>query len=200
MFVFTMNKRGLKKAAVTVGCAAVLALSAVAVGGAISDTRAASLSSTQKVEFSSTNEMLTYLTSMGIEADLSSAKVDQVRIPKKWDDDFAAFNEVIIEGGLDLSGYKNKKVEKWDFVALNRSDEEQTVSAILLVYKEKLIGAYLISRPSGEVQALVPPAQSSSSLSVATAGEVQQSDSAQLEAAVAEIEQAAQQPGALPSE
>ena len=200
MFVFTMNKRGLKKAAVVVGCAAVLALSAVAVGGAISDTRAASLSSTQKVEFSSTNEMLTYLTSMGIEADLSSAKVDQVQIPKKWDDDFAAFNEVIIEGGLDLSGYKNKKVEKWDFVALNRSDEEQTVSAILLVYKEKLIGAYLISRPSGEVQALVPPAQSSSSQSVATAGEVQQSDSAQLEAAVAEIEQAAQQPGALPSE
>lgn len=200
MFVFTMNKRGLKKAAVVVGCAAVLALSAVAVGGAISDTRAASLSSTQKVEFSSTNEMLTYLTSMGIEADLSSAKVDQVRIPKKWDDDFAAFNEVIIEGGLDLSGYKNKKVEKWDFVALNRSDEEQTVSTILLVYKEKLIGAYLISRPSGEVQALVPPAQSSSSQSIATAGEVQQSDSAQLEAAVAEIEQAAQQPGALPSE
>lgn len=200
MFVFTMNKRGLKKAAVVVGCVAVLALSAVAVGGAISDTRAASLSSTQKVEFSSTNEMLTYLTSMGIEADLSSAKVDQVQIPKKWDDDFAAFNEVIIEGGLDLSGYKNKKVEKWDFVALNRSDEEQTVSAILLVYKEKLIGAYLISRPSGEVQALVPPAQSNSSQSVATAGEVQQSDSAQLEAAVAEIEQAAQQPGALPSE
>ena len=200
MFVFTMNKRGLKKAAVVVGCAAVLALSAVAVGGAISDTRAASLSSTQKVEFSSTNEMLTYLTSMGIEADLSSAKVDQVRIPKKWDDDFAAFNEVIIEGGLDLSGYKNKKVEKWDFVALNRSDEEQTVSAILLVYKEKLIGAYLISRPSGEVQALVPPTQSSSSQNIATAGEVQQSDSAQLEAAVAEIEQAAQQPGALPSE
>ena len=200
MFVFTMNKRGLKKAAVAIGCTAVLALCAAAVGSAIGGTQAAGLNTAQKVELDSTDDMLTYLTSMGIEADLSSAKVDKVKIPKKWDDDFAAFNEVILQGGLDLSGYKNKTVEKWDFIATNRSDEEQTVSAILLVYKEKLIGAYLISRPSGEVQALVPPAQISSSQSIATAGEVQQSDSAQLEAAVAEIERAAQQPGALPSE
>lgn len=197
MFVFTMNKRGLKKAAVVVGCAAVLALSAAAVGSAIGGTQAAGLSSTQKVELNSTNDMLVYLTSMGIEADLSSAKVDKVKIPKKWDDDFAAFNEVIIQGGLDLSGYKNKTVEKWDFIATNRSNEDQTVSAILLVYKEKLIGAYLISQPSGDVQPLLKPAEDSQS--TATAGEVQM-DSEQISATVAALEQAAQQPGALPTE
>ena len=198
MFVFTMNKRGLKKAAVAIGCTAVLALCAAAVGSAIGGTQAAGLNTAQKVELDSTNDMLTYLTSMGIEADLSSAKVDKVKIPKKWDDDFAAFNEVILQGGLDLSGYKNKTVEKWDFIATNRSDEEQTVSAILLVYKEKLIGAYLISRPSGDVQPLLPPATDGAQ-SAATAGEVRM-DGEQISATVAELEQAAQQPGALPTE
>lgn len=199
MFVFTMHKRGLKKAAVVIGCAAVLALSAAAVGGAIGGTQAAALPGTQETEFDSTNDMLLYLTSMGIEADLSSAKVDKVKIPKKWDDDFAAFNEVITQGGLDLSNYKNKTVEKWDFIATNRSSEDQTVSAILLVYKEKLIGAYLISRPSGEVEPLVAPAAEGAQ-SAPTAAQAEPMAEEQVAAAVDGIEQAAQQPGALPTE
>ena len=199
MFVFTMHKRGLKKAAVVIGCAAVLALSAAAVGGAIGGTQAAALPGTQETEFDSTNDMLLYLTSMGIEADLSSAKVDKVKIPKKWDDDFAAFNEVITQGGLDLSNYKNKTVEKWDFIATNRSSEDQTVSAILLVYKEKLIGAYLISRPSGEVEPLVAPTAEGAQ-STPTAAQAEPMTEEQVAAAVDGIEQAAQQPGALPTE
>ena len=224
MFVFTMHKRGLKKAAVVVGCAALLALSAAAVShfafGEAAPT--ALLGGSEKIELDSTSDMATYLSGLGVEVDLSSAKVDKVKIPKKWDASFEAFNEVIIQGGLDLSKYKNKTVEKWDFVSPNKSTADQTVSAILLVYKEQLIGAYLIGRPSGGVQPLVAPQPDASSSSaaaqtaataeqatsltpeqlaqVSAAGEAAGLTEEQIAAAAAAIESAAQQPGALPSE
>ena len=101
-----------------------------------------------------TDDMVTWLTSLGVEADIASAKVEQVRVPKKWDDSFSAFNEVLRAGGFDLARCRGKTVEKWDLVAPNRSAGDQTVSAILLVRKKQLVGAYRIARPSGEVTPL----------------------------------------------
>ena len=36
-----------------------------------------------------------------------------MKIPKKWDDSFAAFNQIVQESGLGLADYKGKTVEKW---------------------------------------------------------------------------------------
>lgn len=179
MFVFTMNKNGLKKAAVVVGCAALLVLSAVVVSGAVKkgDAKTTALTGTSdtakpgKIKVKTTDDMVTYLVSMGVEADISTAKVDKVKVPKKWDDSFVAFNEVIKQSGLDLSKYKGKTVEKWDFVAPNKSTETDTVSAILLVYKKQVIGAYLIGRPSGEVSALTAPVASPAPSAAPTEGQ-----------------------------
>lgn len=159
MFVMTMNKAGLRKAAVAVGCAALILVAAFTVKGVMGkNTAAASLtgdtavSRTTKVK--DTNDMVTFLLSYGIEADLASAKVDKVKVPKIWDDSFVAFNEVIKQSGLDLSKVKGKTVEKWEFAAPNRSSESETAYAILLVKSKKVVGGYIISRPSGEVSAL----------------------------------------------
>lgn len=226
MFVFTMHKRGLKKAAVVVGCAALLALSAAAVGRfAFGEAAPTGLfGGSDAIELDSTSDMAEYLGGLGVEVDLSSAKVDKVKIPKSWDASFEAFNEVVRQGGLDLAKYKNKTVEKWDFVSPNKSTADQTVSAILLVYKEKLIGAYLIARPSGDVQPLLgqqPEGSSSAAQTaaeaggetgqavsltpeqlaqVSAAGEAAGLTEEQIAAAAAAIESAAAQPGALPSE
>ena len=165
-----------------------------------------------------------------MEADIASAKVEQVRVPKKWDDSFSAFNEVLRAGGFDLARCRGKTVEKWDLVAPNRSAGDQTVSAILLVRKKQLVGAYLIARPSGEVTPLTaapapsaPPTAAAKGAAADAAAAAQPQSAAadltpeqlaqlsaagasagltpeQIAAAAAAIESAAQQPGAQPSE
>lgn len=161
MFVFTMNKNGLKKAAVALGCAALIVVSAFTVTGAMNrDAKETSATpqqaATEKKNYKvkTTDDMVTFLLSYGVEADLASAKVDKVKVPKIWDASFTAFNEVMKQSGLDLAKCKGKTVEKWEFLAPNRSTDGQTASAILLVKSKKVVGGYIIQRPSGEVSAL----------------------------------------------
>lgn len=226
MFVCTLNKKGLKRAAAAVGCATLIALCAFTVNGALQGENVLfSFGSSKAPKVESTDDMVTYLLSFGLEADLSTAKVDQVKVPKTWDASFEAFHEVIKQSGLDLSGCKGKTVEKWEFVVPALSNTDQTVSAILLVRNDKVVGGYLISRPSGEVSALQQNTSSDSAASqqtVETAAQPQQETSAgltdsqkeqiaaageavgltpeQIEQAAAAIEEAAAQTGALPTE
>ena len=90
---------------------------------------------------------------------LSTAAVDKVKIPKQWDDSFAAFNQVVEESGLTLEGHKGKTVEKWTALCPALSDGEDDTYCVLLVYKTKPVGAYLLAKPSGEVTGLVSAAQ-----------------------------------------
>ena len=93
--------------------------------------------------------------------DLASASVDKVKIPKKWDDSFAAFNQIVQESGLDLADYKGKTVEKWTVLCPQLSTGEHDTYCVLLVYKAKAVGAYLLQKPSGEVTGLVTAAKAS---------------------------------------
>ncbi len=43
----------------------------------------------------------------------ASITADKVKIPRKWDDSFSAFNGVVQQSGMDLTRYKGKTVEKW---------------------------------------------------------------------------------------
>ena len=95
------------------------------------------------------------------DTDLASAAVDKVKIPKKWDDSFAAFNQIVQESGLDLADYKGKTVEKWTVLCPQLSTGEHDTYCVLLVYKAKAVGAYLLQKPSGEVTGLVTAAKAS---------------------------------------
>ena len=86
--------------------------------------------------------------------DLTTATVDKVKIPKKWDESFSAFNTVVKESGFDLADSKGKTVEKWLVECPARSGGDTTCQCVLLVYKEKPVGAYLLNEPSGEVLGL----------------------------------------------
>ena len=93
-----------------------------------------------------TQDIGTYFTGYGFETDLSSAAVDKVKIPKKWDDSFTAFNQVVQESGLDLGSYKGKTVEKWTLLCPQLSTGDEDTYCVLLVYKTKPVGAYLLEK------------------------------------------------------
>ena len=152
MFVVTLNRTRLRHIGVGVMCCAVVVCSAL-LGRYISNqTVAAAAGTGGKIE--SAQDIRTWFTGYGIEVDGASISADKVKIPRKWDDSFSAFNEVVAQSGLDLSRYKGKTVEKWQALIPAASSGEETRYGVLLVYKKKPVGAYLLAKPSGTVTGL----------------------------------------------
>ena len=65
-----------------------------------------------------------------------------VTVPRKWDDNFKAFNEVIKESGLDLSRVKNKKVDKWVVLIPAQSTETQKSYGVVLAVSYTHLDVY----------------------------------------------------------
>ena len=55
---------------------------------------------------------------------------------------------------MDLARYKGKTVEKWSALLPAASNGETSRYGVLLVYKKKAVGAYLLEKPSGTVLGL----------------------------------------------
>ena len=159
MFLFTVTKPGLRQAGALALCAVCLAgtvTAAVRLAG-----KSVAASATVQTTIENTQDIGTYFTGYGFEVDLSTAAVDKVKIPKKWDDSFTAFNQIVQESGLDLADYKGKTVEKWTLLCPQLSTGDHDTYCVLLVYKAKAVGAYLLQKPSGEVTGLVTAAKAS---------------------------------------
>lgn len=153
MFVVTLKKAGLKKVGVGVICCALVVFSAV-LGRYISgrSVMAAAAASGNKIE--SAQDIQTWFTGYGLDVDAATIAADKVKIPRRWDDSFSAFNGVVQQSGLDLARYKGKTVEKWSALLPAASNGETSRYGVLLVYKKKAVGAYLLEKPSGTVLGL----------------------------------------------
>lgn len=159
MFMFTVTKPGLRQAGALAMCAVCLCGTVAAAVHFTGDAVTASAAAVPGIE--TTQDIGIYFNGYGFDTDLASAAVDKVKIPKKWDDSFAAFNQIVQESGLDLADYKGKTVEKWTVLCPQLSTGEHDTYCVLLVYKAKAVGAYLLQKPSGEVTGLVTAAKAS---------------------------------------
>lgn len=164
MFLVTLSKSGLRKLGALAVCGLALAGTVVGINHFLGGSVEASAAVTAPAKIETTQDIGSFFSSFGFEVDLTSATVDKVKIPKKWDDSFAAFNEVVCQSGLDLEKYKGKTVEKWTLLCPGRSSGEEKVYTILLVYREKPVGAYLLAKPSGEVTGLRTAAETAAPL------------------------------------
>ena len=151
MFVVTLNKASLKKVGIGAMCCALVAFSAL-LGRYISTRTVAVSASGNKIE--SAQDIQTWFTGYGLDVDGASITADKVKIPRKWDDSFSAFNGVVQQSGLDLTRYKGKTVEKWTALIPAASKGDLSQYGVLLVYRKKAIGAYLLEKPSGVVTGL----------------------------------------------
>lgn len=156
MFLFTVTKPGLRQAGAVALCAVCLCGTVAAAVRFSGDSVPAS-AAVSGIE--TTQDIAAYFTGRGFDTDLSTAAVDKVKIPKKWDDSFAAFDQVVQESGLTLADCKGKTVEKWTVLCPELSTGEKDTYCVLLVYKARPVGAYLLQQPGGEVQGLVTTAE-----------------------------------------
>ncbi len=197
MFYCTLTKPGLRQAGALALCAVCLCGAVTAAVHFSGEAVTAGAAADPGIE--TTQDIGTYFTGYGFETDLATAAVDKVKIPKKWDDSFAAFNQVIQESDLDLSGYKGKTVEKWTLLCPQLSTGDQDTYCVLLVYKAKAIGAYLLQKPSGEVTGLVTAAKAGADAAAAqTPGETAPPQDGDAQAA--QTQAAAEEPIEYPTE
>ena len=197
MFYCTLTKPGLRQAGALALCAVCLCGAVTAAVHFSGEAVTADAAADPGIE--TTQDIGTYFTGYGFETDLATAAVDKVKIPKKWDDSFAAFNQVIQESDLDLSGYKGKTVEKWTLLCPQLSTGDQDTYCVLLVYKAKAIGAYLLQKPSGEVTGLVTAAKAGADAAAAqTPGETAPPQDGDAQAA--QTQAAAEEPIEYPTE
>ena len=151
MFVVTLNQTSLKKFGLGVACCALVVFSAM-LGRYISTRTAPAGASENKIE--SAQDIQTWFTGYGLDVDGATITADKVKIPRKWDDSFSAFNSVVQQSGMDLTRYKGKTVEKWTALIPAASRGEASSYGVLLVYRKKAVGAYLLEKPSGTVTGL----------------------------------------------
>lgn len=153
MFMVTLHKSHWRRFFAMLGCAVVL--SGVFLGvNSLADGARATAAAAAGDTVKSADDMANFLLGYGVEVDVSTAQVLQVTIPRKFDESFKAFNEVIQDCGMDLAKYKGKMVEKWVLQSPNRTVEDQTAYAVLLVRNARVVGGYLLYQPSGEVVSL----------------------------------------------
>ena len=195
MFVVTLNKASLKKVGIGAMCCALVAFSAL-LGRYISTRTVAVSASGNKIE--SAQDIQTWFTGYGLDVDGASITADKVKIPRKWDDSFSAFNGVVQQSGMDLARYKGKTVEKWSALLPAASNGETSRYGVLLVYKKKAVGAYLLEKPSGEVTGLLSAATKETAAAADTADETS-ADATQAADGAAQVSAAAD-PGAWPTE
>ena len=153
MFVVTLSKTSLKKLGLGAMCCALVAFSAM-LGRYISTRSVAASAAASVNRIESAQDIQTWFTGYGLEVDGASITADKVKIPRKWDDSFSAFNGVVQQSGMDLARYKGKTVEKWVALIPAASSGETSRYGVLLVYRKKAVGAYLLERPSGVVVGL----------------------------------------------
>ena len=151
MFVITLSRTSLKKLGLGAMCCALVVCSAL-LGRYISTRTVAAAAGVNRIE--SAQDIQTWFTGYGLEVDGASITADKVKIPRKWDDSFSAFNGVVQQSGMDLARYKGKTVEKWSALLPAASNGETSRYGVLLVYKKKAVGAYLLEKPSGTVLGL----------------------------------------------
>lgn len=154
MFVITLNKKKLGRMLAVVACIAVAG--AVGVGIKHHFTQDSPAAAAVKTRLSTTKEMIDYIAEKGFTADIQTAQVTEVQIPKKFDDNFVGFNEKIQQtDGLNLEKYKGDKVNKWTFDIIDYPNGDMEASAVLLIKKEKLVGAYILEQPDGIARPMI---------------------------------------------
>ena len=92
MFVVTLSKTSLKKLGAGAACCALVVFSAM-LGRFISTRTVAVSAPVNRIE--SAQDIQTWFTGYGLEVDGASITADKVKIPRRWDDSFSAFNGVV---------------------------------------------------------------------------------------------------------
>lgn len=145
MFIFTAKvKRGritLGLLSVAVVCAAALLVTGLL--GSRSAAASASLPSPKGVK--TAEDRVTYLEGCGWLVNPQPIAVEELMIPKEFDDTYQDYLKLQSDQGFDLTKYCGKRVKRYAYEIKNYPTGESGVQAGLLIYKNTVIGGEVLS-------------------------------------------------------
>lgn len=145
MFIFTARINRKRLAA---GAAALILLcgAAFAVGNLNGDSSvnaAVSVAAPKKVK---TNEdRIAYLEHFGWQVTPEAVSVEELLIPEEFDETYTEYLALQEAQGFDLTQYCGKRLKRYTYEITNYPTGETGVQASLLIYKNKVVGAQILS-------------------------------------------------------
>ncbi len=151
MLIITKRPRWRKlllcASAVLLICSAAFVLHALRSGGGADIQVIAKSTAPKRIK---TNEdRIAYLASYGWEVDPDAVAVEELLVPKEFDDTYTQYLSLQSEQGFDLTKYAGKRIKRYAYEITNYPTGESGVQAGLLIYKNKVIGGEVLSSELG---------------------------------------------------
>lgn len=103
-------------------------------------------------------DRLDYLTGLGWQVAENPLAVEELIIPKEFDDSYTEYLTLQSSQGFDLTRYSGKRVKRYTYEITNYPTGEAGVQINLLIYKNRVIGGEVLSpRLDGFLHGLAMP-------------------------------------------
>ncbi|MEG1651112.1 MAG: DUF4830 domain-containing protein [Oscillospiraceae bacterium] len=97
-----------------------------------------------------------YLRSIGVQVDPTSS-IAEVKVPDEFDERFNEYNAMLKLIGFDLTEFKGETVKKCTYAVTNKSEMGENISAVLLIYKDRVVAGHLLNAATGVISPLFVP-------------------------------------------
>ena len=158
MFIVTAKIRRGRLALGALGVAVACAAAVVLTGLFGHSTAAASTNLPSSKGVKTAEDRVAYLEGYGWLVKPEPIAVEELLIPKEFDETYSEYLELQSAQGFDLSKYRGKRVKRYAFEILNYPTGESGVQAGILIYKNTVIGGEVLSaRLNGFLHGLAMP-------------------------------------------
>lgn len=145
MFILTARVNRKRLAA---GAAALVLLcgTALAVGN-LNDSQSvgAAVSTAVPKKVKTNEDRIAYLESFGWQVEEEPVAVEELLIPEEFDETYEEYLALQSGQGFDLTEYCGKRIKRYTYQITNYPTGETGVQAVLLLYKNKVIGGEVLS-------------------------------------------------------
>ena len=102
------------------------------------------------------DDRVAYLNSLGWTVAVEPAKTEELLIPETFDGGYADYLALQQEQGFDLTQYCGRRVKRYTYTVTNYPDRKD-VSAVLLIYKNRIVGGQIQSADGTILHGLAVP-------------------------------------------
>ncbi len=148
MFIITARVRKERLIAVAIAAAALLSIAAIAAGTFRTQDAAASAVADPK-GVKTNEDRVSYLESYGWAVEDAPIAVEELLIPKEFDETYTQYLQLQEDQGFDLTKYRGKQVKRYTYVITNYPTGETGVQASLLMYRSTVVGGDVLSPQLG---------------------------------------------------
>jgi len=143
MFIVT-TKLSRKKAVAIVLILALL-LGAIILFAGRRDQNAGEAPDAVHIPVETAQDIVAYLNSLGWQVGEEPIEVQEVLIPREFNEVYTAYNEIQKKAGFDLKNYSGQDAVRYTYQILNYPDHEEDIVADVLVSNGRIIGGNIQS-------------------------------------------------------